>query len=212
MKTKIKLCGLRDKESILASSDADYIGFVFYQKSPRFINALEAKKLRHYINANQKLVGLFVDADLNLINHISETLNLDIIQLHGNEDSSYIYEIKKLKKPIIKAIPIKEHSDIMRAREYEKLCDMILFDTKSESDVSGGTGISFDWKLLKGYDSSGEWILAGGLNKKNVTQALKITKASFIDVSSGVEISRGEKCPKKIKNFIECVKNYEKNK
>ena len=89
---------------------------------------------------------------------------------------------------------------------------MILFDTKSESDVSGGTGISFDWKLLKGYDSSGEWILAGGLNKKNVTQALKITKASFIDVSSGVEISRGEKCPKKIKNFIECVKNYEKNK
>ena len=212
MKIKIKLCGLRDKESILASSDANYIGFVFYQKSPRFINALEAKRLRQYINNNQKLVGLFVDADLNLIKYISEILSLDIIQLHGNENLSYINEIKKLKKPIIKAIPIKEQSDIKIAREYEKLCDMILFDTKSESDVSGGTGISFDWKLLKGYDSSGEWILAGGLNKKNVTQALKITKASFIDVSSGVEISRGEKCPKKIKNFIECVKNYEKNK
>ena len=77
MNIKIKLCGLRDKESILASSGANYIGFVFYQKSPRFINALEAKKLRHYINANQKLVGLFVDADLNLIDHISE-IPLDI--------------------------------------------------------------------------------------------------------------------------------------
>ena len=212
MKTKIKLCGLRDKESILASSDAHYIGFVFYQKSPRFINALEAKKLRHYINESQKLVGLFVDADLNLINHISETLNLDIIQLHGNEDLSYINEIKKLKKPIIKAIPVKAHSDIMRARKYEKLCDMILFDTKSETDVSGGSGISFDWKLLKGYDSRVEWILAGGLNEENIIKALKITKATFIDVSSGVEKSRGEKCQKKIKNFINCVKNYEKEK
>ena len=212
MKTKIKLCGLRDKQSILASSDAHYIGFVFYQKSPRFINALEAKKLRRYINCNQKLVGLFVNADLNLINHISETLSLDIIQLHGNEDLSYINEIKKLNKPIIKAIPIKEHSDIMKAREYEKICDMILFDTKIESDVSGGTGISFDWKLLKGYDSPGEWILAGGLNEENITNALKVTKARFIDVSSGVEKARGKKCQKKIKSFINCVKNYEKNK
>ena len=120
--------------------------------------------------------------------------------------------MKKLKKPIIKAIPIKEESDIERAREYEKLCDMILFDTKSESDVSGGTGISFDWKLLKGYYSQKEWILAGGLNIENIAKALKITKAKFIDVSSGVEKSRGEKCQKKIRSFIKHVKNYEKNK
>ena len=212
MKIKIKLCGLRDKESILASSDANYIGFVFYQKSPRFINALEAKKLRHYIHDNQKLVGLFVDADLNLISHISESLRLDIIQLHGNEDLNYINEIKKLKKPIIKAIPIKEYSDIKKASKFEKLCDMILFDTKSESEVSGGTGISFDWKLLKGYDPRGEWILAGGLNENNISRALKITNAKFIDVSSGVEKSKGEKCQKKIKSFIRCVKDYEKKR
>ena len=167
------------------------------------------RKLRHYINDNQKLVGLFVDADLNLINRISETLCLDIIQLHGNEDLNYINEIKKLKKAYNKAIPIKEVSDIKKAREYEKLCDMILFDTKSESDVGGGTGISFDWKLLKGYDSQREWI-PGGLNEKMLSKALKITKATFIDVSSGVEKSRGEKCQKKIKSFIKYVKNYEK--
>ena len=89
---------------------------------------------------------------------------------------------------------------------------MILFDTKSESDVSGGTGISFDWKLLKGYYSQKEWILAGGLNKENIAKALKITNAKFIDVSSGVEKSRGEKCQKKIKSFIKTVKDYEKNK
>ena len=105
MNLKIKLCGLKDKKSILAASDANYIGFVFYQKSPRFINAIQAKKLRHYIKKNQKLVGLFVNADLNLINYITDFLNLDIIQLHGDEDLKYIKQIRKLKKPIIKAIP-----------------------------------------------------------------------------------------------------------
>ena len=89
---------------------------------------------------------------------------------------------------------------------------MILFDTKNESDGSGGTGISFDWNLLKGYDSQREWFLAGGLNEENIAKALKITKAKFIDVSSGVEKSRGEKCQKKIKSFIKTVKDYEKNK
>ena len=209
---KIKLCGLKDKGSILAASDADYIGFVFYQKSSRFINALDAKKLRKFISKNQKLVGLFVNADINVINHITDFLKLDIIQLHGDEDADYIDKIRKLKKPIIKAIPLKNYSDLENARKYEKICEMILFDTKSDSNVHGGSGISFDWNLLKGYDSQVEWILAGGLNEKNVKKAIQITNAKFVDVSSGVETSKGTKCQKKVKGFIKSVRDYEKEK
>ena len=209
MNLKIKLCGLKDKESIIAAADANYIGFVFYQKSPRFINALEAKELRKYINKKQKLVGLFVNADLNVISHITEYLKLDVIQLHGEENLNYIKKVRKFKKPIIKSISVKSYSDIEEAKKYEKFCDMILFDTKTNSSISGGSGISFDWNLLKGYDSSVEWILAGGINIKNVSNAIKTTNAKFIDVSSGVEKSKGIKCEKKIEKFIKFVRNYE---
>ena len=212
MNLKIKLCGLKDKESIIAAADANYIGFVFYQKSPRFINALKAKELRKYINNKQKLVGLFVNADLNVISHITEFLELDVIQLHGDEDLDYIKEVRKFKKPIIKSVSVENYSDIEDAKKYEELCDMILFDTKINSGISGGSGISFDWNLLKRYDSRVEWILAGGLNIENVTSAIKTTNANFIDVSSGVEKSKGTKCKKKIEKFIKFVRSYEYKK
>jgi len=97
---KVKVCGLKDKKSIIAAAEANYIGFVFYQKSPRFINAIKAKELRRFIKPSQKLVGLFVDADLNLISHMTDILKLDLIQLHGSENINYVKEIKKLKKLI----------------------------------------------------------------------------------------------------------------
>ena len=209
MNPKIKLCGIKDKESLIAGENADYIGFVFYQKSPRFISALEAKKLKSFLKPNQKLVGLFVNADLNLLNYINDYLSLDLIQLHGEEDLKYIEKVRELKKPIIKAVPVKNSSDIIRAEEYENYCDMILFDTKISSQVSGGSGISFDWNLLRGYYSSKKWILAGGLNEANVVKALKITNAPIIDVSSGIEKNKGIKCEKMIKKFMQRVKDYE---
>ena len=212
MSLKVKLCGIRDKASLIAAYDSDYIGFVFYQKSPRFITALEAKKLRKFMNPNQKLVGLFVNADVNLISYINDLLQLDIIQLHGEEDRVYIKKIKEFKKPIIKAIPVSSYSDIKKSKKYESLCDMILFDTKINSNLSGGTGISFDWNLLRRYDSSINWILAGGLNISNVSEAINRTNANFIDISSGVEKSRGIKCPNKIKKFLDYIRKYEKNK
>ena len=212
MSPKIKLCGIKDKESLIAGGNADYIGFVFYQKSPRFISALEAKKLKNFLKPNQKLVGLFVNADLNLLNYINDYLSLDLIQLHGEEDLKYIEKVRELKKPIIKAVPVKNSSDIIRAEEYENYCDMILFDTKINSQVSGGSGISFDWNLLRGYYSSKKWILAGGLNEANIVKALKITNAPIIDVSSGIEKNKGIKCEKMIKKFMQRVKDYEEEK
>lgn len=208
MSFKVKLCGLKDKDSVIAASKADYIGFVFYQKSPRFINAIEAKKLKKFVNPKQKTVGLFVNADINLIGHISEYTGLDIIQLHGNENINYIKEIRKLNKPIIKAIPIKNFDDINYSKEFEDFCDMILFDTKSHLNISGGTGDSFDWNLLKKYSSKKEWILAGGLNIKNISKALEITKAPIVDLSSGIEKSKGVKCVYKIKRFMKFVEKH----
>ena len=206
---KIKLCGLKDKESIIAAHAADFIGFVFYQKSPRFITALNAKQLRSFVNPKQKVVGLFVNADFNLVSYVTDYLNLDIIQLHGDEEISYIKEIKKLNKPIIKAIPIKNYSDIENAKKYSNLCDMILFDTMTTGRDSGGSGVSFDWELLKNHHSKKQWILAGGLNINNIGKALQITNAPVIDISSGIEISKGIKCKEKIKKILKFVKEYE---
>ena len=208
-KIQIKICGINSNQSAEACNGADFIGFVFYQKSPRFVTAFEAKEISKYLQTNLKKVGLFVNSEINLIKHISEFVNLDIIQLHGTETIKNIQQIKiATKKPIIKAIPISNKTDIMNSKKIEEVCDMILFDKKSENH--GGTGSSFDWKLLKGFKSKKQWMLAGGLNIDNVKEAILATNAPIIDISSGVEKRRGVKCEKKIKKLINYLKKNER--
>ena len=204
----IKICGINDSESAKACEDADYVGFVFYQKSERFVTAFEAKEISNFLSKKPKLVGLFVDSDIELIEYITNFVKLDIIQLHGSESLSMIKTIKKkLGKPIIKAIPVKSKRDVQFSKKFEPICEMILFDTKTESfQASGGTGKSFDWKLLNDYNSKKNWMLAGGLNIKNIKKAVEETGAPTVDISSGVELKKGIKCPKKIKQLIEYVK------
>ena len=205
---EVKICGINSYESAKASVGAEYIGFVFYPKSPRFLNAFDAKEIASYLNPNQKKVGLFVNADINVIKHISDFVNLDMIQLHGDETIDDIKKIKNMiKKPIIKSLPISTDKDIEISKKIEEVCDMILFDTKTSTGISGGTGLSFDWNLLKGLKLKKKWMLAGGLNISNVENALSITNAPVIDVSSGVEIDKGVKCETKIKNLINYLKN-----
>ena len=147
---EIKICGINSCESAEASIGAEYIGFVFYPKSPRFLNAFDAKEIASYLNPTQKKVGLFVNADINVIKHISDFVNLDMIQLHGDETMEDIKIIKKMiKKPIIKALPVSTYKDIKDSKKIEEVCDMILFDSKTSLGISGGTGTSFDWNLLK---------------------------------------------------------------
>ena len=205
---EIKICGINSFESAKASIGAEYIGFVFYPKSPRFLNAFDAKEIASYLNPNQKKVGLFVNADINVIKHISDFVNLDMIQLHGDETINDIKIIKNMiKKPIIKALPVSTYKDIKNSKKIEEVCDMLLFDAKTSEGISGGTGLSFDWNLLKNVKLKKKWMLAGGLNINNVENALSITNAPVIDVSSGVEIEKGIKCEKKIKNLINYLKN-----
>ena len=139
-KVEIKICGINSCQSAKASIGAEYIGFVFYPKSPRFLNAFDAKEIASYLNPAQKKVGLFVNADINVIKHISDFVNLDMIQLHGDETIEDIKIIKKMiKKPIIKALPVSTYKDIKDSKKIEEICDMILFDSKNSFGISGGT-------------------------------------------------------------------------
>ena len=205
---EVKICGINSYESAKASVGAEYIGFVFYPKSPRFLNAFDAKEIASYLNPNQKKVGLFVNADINVIKHISDFVNLDMVQLHGDETINDIKMIKNvIKKPIIKALPVSTDKDVKISKKIEEACDMILFDAKNNIGVSGGTGVSFNWNLLKNLKLKKKWMLAGGLNISNVENALSITNAPVIDISSGVETEKGIKCKKKIKSLINYLKN-----
>ena len=166
------------------------------------------KKLTTFLPKKSKKVGLFVNSDLGLIEHITKFVDLDLIQLHGDESISVIKAIKqRLNKPIIKAISIDSIKDVELSKKYETCCDMILFDTKlKNSEINGGTGVPFNWNLLKNYNSKKKWIVAGGLSVKNVKKAIEITGAPIVDISSGVEEKKGIKCPKKIREFISYVK------
>ena len=202
MKVEIKICGINTKESAIASHGAKYIGFVFCEDSPRFIQPDVVKRIIPYLNMNQKKVGLFVNEKIDLIKKITLDLELDMIQLHGDEDESFIRKLKLLtNRKIIKAVPIKTVKDIEISEEFKNFCDMILFDTKTNNQF-GGTGTSFDWKLLKNFKTSKKWMLAGGLNINNIKKALKTAKPDIVDISSGVEKERGVKCEEKIRKFI----------
>ena len=206
MKVEIKICGINSKESAIASHGAKYIGFVFCENSPRFIKPNVVKRVIPYLSKNQKKVGLFVNANINLIKKITLDLGLDMIQLHGNEDIEFIRNLKTItNRKIIKAIPVRTIDDVKISEEFKNFCDMILFDTKTNNQF-GGTGTSFDWKLLENFKISKKWMVAGGLNINNIREALETTKPDIVDISSGVEKERGIKCEKKIRDFIKYVR------
>ena len=205
MKVEIKICGINTKGSAIASHGAKYIGFVFCEDSPRFIQPNVVKRIIPYLSMSQKKVGLFVNEKIDLIKKITLDLELDMIQLHGDEDESFIRKLKLLtNRKIIKAVPIKTVEDVKIFEEFKNSCDMILFDTKTNNQF-GGTGTSFDWELLKNFKTSKKWMLAGGLNINNIKKALKTAKPDIVDISSGVEKERGVKCEEKIRNFIKYV-------
>ena len=206
MKVEIKICGINNKESAIASKGAKYIGFVFCRESPRFVEPDIVKSIIPYLSKDQKKVGLFVNAKINLIKTITFDLGLDMIQLHGDEDIEFIKNVRVLtNRKIIKAIPVRTIQDVKISEEFKNFCDMILFDTKTNTQF-GGTGKSFDWKLLKNYKISKKWMVAGGLNINNIREALETTKPDIVDISSGVEKERGIKCEKKIRDFIKYVR------
>jgi phosphoribosylanthranilate isomerase len=200
---KIKLCGFIDQKNadLAAEYGADFIGFIFYKNSSRYISPQNAGKIAANLPKKIKKVAVLVDANNQEIAEIIKYLQPDFLQLHGEESAARLDEIKKLfNLPIIKAIAISSAEDLAQIKNYEA-ADLFLFDTKI-SGQSGGSGQIFDWKLLKDLPTAKKWFLSGGLNIDNITSALEISGADMIDLSSGIEEEKGVKSPKLIKELM----------
>jgi phosphoribosylanthranilate isomerase len=207
----VKICGLSTPETLDAALDAgaDMVGFVFFPPSPRHLQFDDARSLGQRVRGRAQKVALTVDAGEALMQSIVEILRPDILQLHGSESVAQIQAIRrKFGLPVMKAVPIAVKDDLTRIGTYAAVADRLLFDARAPHDATrpGGLGNTFDWHLLKDVRPGVPFMLSGGLDANNVGEALHITRASAIDVSSGVERAPGVKDTDKIKSFVRAAR------
>ena len=211
MTVAAKICGLTEPESLRAAvaGGARYVGFVFYPRSPRAIAPPMAAELARLLPTGIRSVGLFVDPDDEFLEHVTGQVPLDLIQLHGGETPRRIAEIKgRYALPVMKAIRVGGPEDLTAALEAAEVADRLLFDAKPPAKVSalpGGNGIAFDWTILAGRSWPRPWMLSGGLTAGNVEEAVRVTGATEVDVSSGVEDRPGHKDPALVRGFLSTV-------
>ena len=203
----VKICGLKTPETLDAALDAgaDLVGFVFFPRSPRNLGFEDARALGARAQGRAGKVALTVDADDALLARIVETLEPDILQLHGEETPARVAAVKaRFGVPVMKVLPIAEASDLEPVATYAAVADRLLFDAlpPREATRPGGLGRPFDWRLLQHVEIGTPFMLSGGLDAANVAEALAITRAPGVDVSSGVERAPGEKDPDRIRAFI----------
>lgn len=213
MSVLAKICGLKTPETVAAAvaGGAALIGFNFYAMSPRSVGPATAKRLAADVPSTVRKVGLLVDDNDARIAEILAGCDLDLLQLHGHETPERVAEIRaRFGKPVIKVIPVSEAADLDRAADYEDVADYLMFDAKPPKSMAnalpGGNALSFDWSLLGNRRFKLPWLLAGGLTPDNVAEAVHISGAPMVDVSSGVEDRPGEKNVSKIKAFLDAVR------
>jgi phosphoribosylanthranilate isomerase len=210
--TQVKICGLSTTEAVDAAlvGGAAYLGFVFFPHSPRSVTAPEAARLAEPARGRAKIVALLVDPTADLVAEVVEGLKPDLLQLHGRETPERLAGLKQTwGLPVIKALGVRQGADLDAAPAYEAVADHLMLDAKPPegADRPGGLGASFDWTLLAGRSFARPWFLAGGLTPGNVAEAVRLTGAPFVDVSSGVERAPGLKDPGLIAQFLEAVRN-----
>ncbi len=208
--TLAKICGLTTPETLDAALDggAAFVGAVLFAKSPRNIAPVEASTLFERARGRAKIVAVVVDPDDALLHEIAGTLKPDLIQLHSHETPERAEQVRALTGAgIIKALPIRTHEDFAPAVAWEPFVDHLMFDAKpvEGSVLPGGVGARFDWSLLADRAFRQPWFLAGGLNPGNVVEALRISGAPLVDVSSGVESAPGVKDAGLIAAFLKAV-------
>ena len=207
----VKICGLSTPETLDAALDAgaDMVGFVFFPPSPRHLQFDVARALGQRVRGRAQKVALTVDADPAFLQSIVEALGPDILQLHGAESVAQITAIRrKFGLQVMKAVPIAVKEDLARIGTYATVADRLLFDARAPRDATrpGGLGNTFDWHLLKNVRSGVPFMLSGGLDATNIVDALRITRATGIDVSSGVERAPGVKDVDKIIAFVRAAR------
>jgi len=205
--TRVKICGLTRPEHVAAAAEAGagYVGLVFFPKSPRHLSIEAARDLALEVPIGVAKVGLVVNPTDAELDAILEAVPLDMIQLHGRETPERVAEVRaRTGLPVMKAVGVAEAADLDQLPAYEAVADQILVDAKAPkgADLPGGNGLSFDWRLIAGREWSKPWMLAGGLTPGNVAEAVRLTGAAQVDVSSGVESAPGVKDEALIRAFI----------
>ena len=211
MTVAAKICGVTTPEAVRAALEgaAAYVGFAFFEKSPRNLGLDAAARLAAPVRGRAKIVALAVDPTDAEVDRIAQILRPDLIQLHGRETPARVRAVtSRAGADVIKALPVSEAADIDAAAEYEPVADHLMFDARppKEAERPGGLGSSFDWSLLAGRRFRRPWFLAGGLNPWNVAEAVQQSGAPIVDVSSGVERGPGLKDPALITAFLDAAR------
>lgn len=214
MSLAVKICGLSTRETLEVALDAgaDMVGFVFFEASPRHVGLGVARELGQIANGRAIKVALAVDADDATMENIVEALRPDMLQLHGKESVARLRDIKqKFGLPVMKATPIETAADLAPLPGYAAVADRILFDARAPKDATrpGGLGAPFDWTLLQNVKLDIPFMVSGGLSIANVAEAIRVTRAGGVDVSSGVESAPGVKGPDMIRAFIRAARAAE---
>lgn len=204
----VKVCGLSDPDhiAVAAKAGAAYVGFVFFSKSPRYVSTEQARALALVTPPGLAKVALVVNAGNSELDALTDTVPLDMLQLHGAESPERVAEVKeRYGLPVMKAVGVATHADIDGLAAYEAVADQLLIDAKPPKDAPrpGGNGLAFDWSLLRGRKYwTKPWMLAGGLTCENVGEAVRLTGARQVDVSSGIESAPGVKDSRLIAEFV----------
>ncbi len=210
MPIQVKICGLSTPETLDAAlmGGTSHVGFVFFSKSPRNVSLDQAAALAAQVPRNVKSVGLFVDPTPEDIDRVRAQVRLDVIQLHGDEHPALVSRVRMTSGlEVWKAVPVRTAKDLNIASKYRGAANLILYDAKPPegADLPGGNGLRFDWELLRGHAHPLPWALSGGLDAKNIAEAVRITGAPLLDVSSGVESAPGVKDVDKIAAFLKAA-------
>ena len=214
MSLLVKICGLSTRETLdtALEAGADMVGFVFFPPSPRHLSLETARELGRQAKGRAAKVALSVDADDAMLSNIVETLQPDLLQLHGKETIARVRDIKaKFGLPVMKVIAVETSADLDVLPGYASVADRILFDARAPKEASrpGGLGAVFDWHLLENLDLKLPFMVSGGLTAENVAEAVRVTRAGGVDVSSGVERTPGIKDPEMIRGFIRAARATE---
>ena len=215
MSLLVKICGLKTPETLDAALDAgaDMVGFVFFPPSPRNLGREAARMLGERVKGRAKKVALSVDATDAELAAVIETLKPDMLQLHGREAPERVASVRsRFRLPVMKALPVETRADLSQVHIYAKVADWLLFDSRAPRGATrpGGLGKPFDWHVLEKLNLGVPFMLSGGLDAANLTEALRITRARAVDVSSGVERAPGDKDPDKIRAFVIAARDAER--
>ncbi len=210
MSLDIKICGLKTPETLAAALDggASHVGFIFFPKSPRYIAPEKAGDIRLAARGQAEAVAVTVDADNALLDEIVLAMSPDMLQLHGRETPQRVAAIReRYGLPVMKALAVSEAADLDKLKPYVGIADKFLLDAKPPkgSELPGGNGVSYDWRILAALDADIDYMLSGGLNAANIGEALRLANPPGIDISSGVESAPGFKDTALISDFFRAV-------